>query len=124
MYGYKGFHSDLKGFNNFQYEVGKTYTMIPDQLKLGHSGFHFCQFPIDVFDNYDEDDDQYARIKAEDRIIQDEYRSVTNQLTIIELLSRDQLISLMSGEIVRKNGNKEWYKGDQLHRLWTCHREK
>jgi hypothetical protein len=52
MLGYKGFHRDLTGKNHFQYEVGQTYKMDQDLIQLGRSGFHFCQFPLDVLKHY------------------------------------------------------------------------
>ena len=116
MLGYKGFKSDLT-CRGFQYEIGKTYTMDPQDIKLCSNGFHFCQIPIDVLTYYDAEDNLYAVIKAEGNILHDEDKSVTNQLTILHLVSKDELMKATSGSFVRSSGLKEWYQNGLYHRL-------
>jgi hypothetical protein len=116
MIGYKGFNRNMESFNGFQYEVGKTYSMPKSNIKLGHSGFHYCRYPCDVFKYYDDPGDLYAKVKAIGSIIEATDKSVTNQITIIEILSKEQLIELIPNEMIRMNGNKEWYENAQLHR--------
>jgi hypothetical protein len=116
MLGYKGFHSDLTGYGGFQYEVGKTYTMNPDEIEPYRSGFHFCQYPLDILRFYYQKDDKYALVKVEGKIINDEDVSVTNQMTILQLLTPEDLKKSMPNRIIRKNGTKEWYKEGKLHR--------
>src|ERR1700733_9454053 len=117
MLGYKGFRSNLTCRNSFQYEVGKTYTMDVDQIHLCLSGFHFCQFPLDVLKYYNDSDNKYGLVRAEDKIVSDKDKSVTNQITIVELLSTDELRKRMPSLVIRKNGDKEWYREGKLHRL-------
>jgi hypothetical protein len=116
MLGYKGFNADLTCLG-FQYEVGKTHTMDPQEIQLCSKGFHFCQIPIDVLKYYDGPDDKYGIIKAEDRILDDSDKSVTNQITIMELITMEKLIELTTGLFVRPNGERHWYQNGQLHRL-------
>lgn len=48
--GFKGFDENLQ-CRDFQYEVGKTYEedVVP---KCCDKGFHFCEYPLDVFSYY------------------------------------------------------------------------
>jgi hypothetical protein len=60
MLGYKVFRVNLIAFNSFQYEIGKTYTMSADQIKLHQAGFHFCRYPLDVL-KYCHDSDEFKQ---------------------------------------------------------------
>jgi hypothetical protein len=91
--------------------------MDPDEIQLILSGFHFCQYPLDVLKYYWQDDALYALVKAEDKVIHDNDLSVTNKITILQLLTREDLNKLMPNEVVRQDGKKEWYVNGQLHRL-------
>ena len=46
---YKGFDKDLE-CRDFQYEIGKTYE--EPTADLCNSGFHACEYPLDVFEYY------------------------------------------------------------------------
>jgi hypothetical protein len=117
MLGYKGFNHDLTCHGDFQYEVGQTYTMDSQEIKLCSKGFHFCRIPSDVLKYYNYSSCKYAVIKAEGNIIDAEYKSVTNQLTVIKLLTKEELLRLATGLFVRMSGSKEWYENGEFHRL-------
>ena len=53
LYGYKAFNNDMKCLS-FQYEVGKTYTIPKEELEMCRRGFHFCRYPLDVKNYYDD----------------------------------------------------------------------
>jgi len=48
--GFKGFDKDLR-CRGFQFEPGKTFTEECDP-KICKRGFHFCEYPLDIFNYY------------------------------------------------------------------------
>ena len=65
---YKGFNEKLqcqpdKSKEPFQYEVGKEYET--DDAKLCDSGFHACEFPLDVFGYYPPADSRYCEVELD-----------------------------------------------------------
>ena len=63
---YKGFNDKLQctpNGKNFQYEVGKEYET--DDAKLCKSGFHACEFPLDVFGYYPPSDSRYCEVELD-----------------------------------------------------------
>lgn len=77
---YKGFNEKLqcqpdKSKEPFQYEVGKEYET--DDAKLCDSGFHACEFPLDVFGYYPPADSRYCEVEldATDEKVEDSKRT-------------------------------------------------
>ena len=90
---------------DFQYNVGQSYEIDENCLRMCSQGFHFCLLPVDVFDYYDGNDVVYAIIKADGKVLEDGNKCVTNKITIIEQLTREQLMLAMPPMIERLCGN-------------------
>lgn len=61
MKGYKGFNKNMKCMG-FQYEVGGEYE--EPEVKICEKGFHFCEYPLDVFAYYAPADSMYAVVEG------------------------------------------------------------
>ena len=57
---YKGFNEDLT-CRGFQYEIGKEYT--EEKADLCNSGFHACEYPLDVFGYYDPANSRFCEVE-------------------------------------------------------------
>jgi hypothetical protein len=63
--GYKGFGKDMK-CRGFQFQVGGEYEE-SDAIAC-EKGFHFCEFPFDVFNYYPPSDSRYAEVEGDGKI--------------------------------------------------------
>ena len=95
MRGYKIFNPDFT-CRDFQYEVGKTYT-IDEGIECCRNGFHFCKEFINCFDYYNFDyNNKFAIVEANDEIITDDNEKYcTNNITIIKELSFSEVCEIL-----------------------------
>ncbi|HGT3140146.1 TPA: hypothetical protein ACM2X8_005068, partial [Pseudomonas aeruginosa] len=59
---YKGFKQDLT-CRGYQFEIGGTYKH-EGEVEACASGFHSCEYPLDVFGYYATGDSRFAIVKA------------------------------------------------------------
>ncbi|MFG8819728.1 hypothetical protein ACEPW0_28915, partial [Pseudomonas aeruginosa] len=58
---YKGFKQDLT-CHGYQFEIGGTYKH-EGEVEACASGFHSCEYPLDVFGYYAPGDSRFAIVK-------------------------------------------------------------
>ena len=83
IHGFKGYNKDLQ-CRGFQYEIGKTYEHEGKAVTC-ESGFHFCEYPLDVFGYYPPADSRYTEVVGEgcaDNSGQDDTKVCASKLTI------------------------------------------
>lgn len=89
---YKGFDKNLQ-CRGFQYEIGKTYKHYGD-VQACSSGFHACEYPLDVFGYYSPSHNRFAVVEQSGKLdkrdegskVASSAISITAEITIAELI--------------------------------------
>ena len=89
---YKGFGSDWK-CRGHQYEIGKTYEH-EGKVEACKSGFHSCEYPLDVFSYYAPSESKFAVVKAGGEISKgdDDSKIASTKITIEAELNIPKLV--------------------------------
>ena len=87
---YKGFDKDLKCLD-FQYEIGKEYIHKGD-VEPCASGFHACEYPLDVFRYYNPAGSRFAEVEASGEIVPHEDKICCEKIKIKTELTLGALI--------------------------------
>ena len=80
--GYKGFDKNLK-CRGYQFEIGKTFKE-KEKPMCCNNGFHFCEYPLDVFGYYAPSDSRFCEVEALGDIDKEEENTkiATNKIKI------------------------------------------
>lgn len=106
--GYKGMKEDMKAHYDFQYELGKTYTVEdPDSVSICEYGYHFSLNLKDVFRYYDlannnrffkvealvrkKDYDEYGKTYTTTIFSDRVDKLVAKEITILEEVSTEEM---------------------------------
>ena len=106
IYGYKAFNKNLKSVIGTQFKIGKTYEIKDNNLKIRSKRFHFCEDVYDIFKYYRHKirKIRICKIKAENIIIKNEDKSITNKITIIEEINyKNEFLVNFINELDEKN---------------------
>ena len=87
---YKGFDKNLK-CRDFQYEIGKEY-IHKGNVEPCESGFHACQYPLDVFQYYNPAESRFAEVEASGEIVPHEDKICCEKIKIKTELTLGALI--------------------------------
>lgn len=100
MKGYKGFNKDLKCYNNFQYEIGKEYETDKKSVRCTENGFHFCEYPLDIFKYYPPSDSRYCEVEGDGQISRDDNNEDSKvAVSKIRIRSEIGLIDLIKASV-------------------------
>lgn len=113
MKGYKGFDKDLK-CREFKYEIGKTFeeNVKPECCERG---FHFCEYPLDVFNYYSPATSRFCEVEALGKVDKNDNdtKVSTNKIRIGAELSFEKLTKASIDfiyERVKKDNKKSTHK--------------
>ena len=81
MTAYKGFKQDLT-CRSYQFEIGGTYKH-EGEVEACASGFHSCEYPLDVFGYYAPGDSRFAIVKASGQLSRHDDNSKIASATLV-----------------------------------------
>lgn len=125
MRGYKAFNSDLS-CRDMKYEIGEEYNFEGEPIPC-KQGYHFCKTIGDCYKFYTKDEStRICEVEATGKIVEDEYKYVTNKIKIIGEITNK---NLRNGNTGNKNtgylnsGDENYGEsnsGDSNYGDWNC----
>ncbi|OIV47588.1 hypothetical protein BK025_02935 [Sodalis sp. TME1] len=102
---YKGFNADLT-CRDYQFEIGKTYHH-DGAVEVCVSGFHACEYPLDVFAYYGPANHRFAEVEISGNIAHEEEgdKLASSTITIKKELSLHQMLD-RAGECIASKIDK------------------
>jgi len=89
---YKGFNEGLI-CRGFKYEIGKEYEHDGDDVELCASGFHACEYPLNVFYYYPPASSVFATVDMAGIVKKGDDKTVSSKITVKASLTLAGLIS-------------------------------
>ncbi|BAE74316.1 hypothetical protein SGGMMB4_02332 [Sodalis glossinidius str. 'morsitans'] len=113
---YKGFNADLT-CRDYQFEIGKTYQH-EGTVEICSSGFHACEYPLDVFASYEPASNRFAEVEVSGDIAYSAQGDelVSSAITIKTELSFHQMVDRAVEWIaskIDKSAGQVTIEGDQ-----------
>ncbi|CAK8741316.1 hypothetical protein SODG_004729 [Sodalis praecaptivus] len=92
LIAYKGFNADLT-CRDYQFEIGKTYHH-DGAVEVCGSGFHTCEYPLDVFNYYGPANHRFAEVEVSGDIGREKGggKLASSTITIKKELSLHQMV--------------------------------
>ncbi|AHF73870.1 hypothetical protein SOPEG_1868 [Candidatus Sodalis pierantonius str. SOPE] len=89
---YKGFNADMT-CRDYQFEIGKTY-LHEGAVEICSSGFHACEYPLDVFCYYEPANHRFAEVEVSGDIAHEagSGKLTSSTITIKKELSLHQMV--------------------------------
>jgi hypothetical protein len=111
MKGFKGFNEDMT-CRGLQYEVSKEYET--EKAELCRKGFHFCGYPLDVFDYYPPASSRFAEVEGNGQIVEGNDDNDTKvSCTKIKIGAEISFQAMIEAAIKFTFDKAKWIKGKQ-----------
>jgi hypothetical protein len=112
---YKAMNNDMT-CRGFQYEIGKTYTIPENDVRMCRSGFHSCENPFDVLNYYDRNS-RFFEVILGGRIKKENDKTVSSEIYIQSEISFSKMFDYFFSKIkeICSNSTDANTSGDRSH---------
>jgi hypothetical protein len=121
----KGYKASFNGkcYNDFQFEVGKTYELNYRPI-ICRQGFHFCRNVHNVIEYYDIMDRNFVLFEIETlgEVVTRGNKSCTNKIKIVRIIPRTEYHKLFKHTVgFYENGNIRYNNSNHIKYKWDEH---